>query len=290
VGDAWSWLILREAILHGVERWSELQRNVGLAPKTLANRLGRLCDGGLLRREAPASGGGIRYVLTPTGEDFFDCLAVALRWGDEWCADQGPTDLVATHRSCGAPFHGELRCGVCSMPIVATDIQLDSANQASLERATARRQRSPDFSLLERVEPCSIARAKMIDGDRWSALVVRDSFLGTRRFDDFAKRIGVSTNILSNRLGRLVELGFLRKELYQANPPRSEYRMTRKGMEFYPLLLSTLTWGNRWLTEKRWVVRLSHRPCGEALSPVLTCMHCEEPVSREDVEFRRGSD
>ena len=55
VGDAWSWLILREAILHGVERWSELQRNVGLAPKTLANRLGHLCDGGLLQREAPAS-------------------------------------------------------------------------------------------------------------------------------------------------------------------------------------------------------------------------------------------
>ena len=127
----------------------------------------------------------------------------------------------------------------------------------------------------------------MIDGDRWGSLVVRECFLGTRRFDDFATRLGVSTNILSNRLARLVELGVLMKERYQSNPPRSEYRLTPKGMAFYPVPLSMLMWGNRWLVNGDGGVDLSHQPCGTALSAVLTCGTCDAPVARGDVDFSR---
>ena len=71
----------------------------------------------------------------------------------------------------------------------------------------------------------SVARTLELVGERWTLLIVRDAFLGVRRFGDFADRLGIARNVLQDRLERLVQAGLLIKVPYQARPLRHEYRL-----------------------------------------------------------------
>jgi DNA-binding HxlR family transcriptional regulator len=97
---------------------------------------------------------------------------------------------------------------------------------------------------------CSIARALEIVGERWTLLIVRDAFLGRRRFDEFQESLGISRNVLTERLGRLVDEGILDRVLYQEHPPRHEYRLTRKGLDLHLALTGLRQWGDRYLSDK----------------------------------------
>src|SRR5690606_29419646 len=87
-------------------------------------------------------------------------------------------------------------------------------------------------------QPCSLARALSVIGDRWTLLVLRESFLGIRRFDEFEERLGVTRHVLANRLKKLTEAGVLNKVAYQQRPLRQEYRLTAKGRDLYPAVLA----------------------------------------------------
>ncbi|MCR0981602.1 winged helix-turn-helix transcriptional regulator [Roseomonas populi] len=91
---------------------------------------------------------------------------------------------------------------------------------------------------------CPIARAMEVLGERWSILVMREAFYGTTRFDDFARHLGIATNILSARLGKLVEHGLLERVPEGA---RHAYHLTEKGREFFPVFLSLKGWADRWM-------------------------------------------
>jgi DNA-binding HxlR family transcriptional regulator len=131
---------------------------------------------------------------------------------------------------------------------------------------------------------CSVARALSVLGDRWTLLVVRNAFLGTRRFDDFQASLGMTRHVLADRLGRLVEAGVLAKVAYQERPVRHEYRLTVKGRDLYPVLLSLSTWGDKWLDEGRGApVEYHHKPCGKKTRPVLVCSECGEKLEASDV-------
>ena len=95
---------------------------------------------------------------------------------------------------------------------------------------------------------CSIARALEIVGERWTLLIVRDVFLGRRRFDEFQESLGISRNVLSERLARLVEEGILERVLYQERPERYEYRLTEKGRDLHLALTGLRQWGDRYLS------------------------------------------
>jgi DNA-binding HxlR family transcriptional regulator len=97
---------------------------------------------------------------------------------------------------------------------------------------------------------CSIARALEIVGERWTLLIVRDAFLGRRRFDEFQESLGISRNVLTERLGRLVDEGILERVLYQERPERYEYLLTRKGRDLYIALAGLRQWGDRYISEK----------------------------------------
>ena len=81
---------------------------------------------------------------------------------------------------------------------------------------------------------CSVARALSVLGERWTLLIIRDAFRGTRRFDDFQRSLGVTRHRLSERLGKLVDEGVLTRVAYMERPTRYEYRLTRKGLALYP--------------------------------------------------------
>src|SRR5258708_5749799 len=91
IGDAWSWLVLREAVFEGVTRFNAFQLRLGIARETLAGRLDHLVNGGLLARD------GLDYQLTRSGKDMFGCLVAAMHWGDCWCGEEGPTESEMTH-------------------------------------------------------------------------------------------------------------------------------------------------------------------------------------------------
>jgi DNA-binding HxlR family transcriptional regulator len=121
---------------------------------------------------------------------------------------------------------------------------------------------------------CAIGAAVGIIGERPTFLVLREVFNGVRRFDDMQRRTGMPRQVLSQRLGRLVDEGLLRKMPYQESGQRSrdEYRLTDKGLDLYPVLVSLLQWGDRYAVGPAGPpVELRHRDCGEPVHVQLAC-------------------
>lgn len=136
---------------------------------------------------------------------------------------------------------------------------------------------------------CSVANSIPVVGDRWNIMILRDAFMGVRRFDDFQSDLGIARNILSNRLERLVDAGILRTERYSDHPPRDEYRLTEKGKDLMDVLLALWRWGDRWEApggaEPR---RLVHLDCGESTHMVATCAHCGDELTRSNLRIEPG--
>jgi DNA-binding HxlR family transcriptional regulator len=134
-----------------------------------------------------------------------------------------------------------------------------------------------------------MARSIDVLGDHWNLLLIREACLGTRRFDDFQRTLGIGRNILTVRLARLVDEGLLDRVEYQQSPPRSEYRLTEKGREVYPVLAAMAAWGDRWLTGPEGTpLVLHHTTCDHDMLAVVTCSVCAEPLDVRHVRATRG--
>lgn len=114
---------------------------------------------------------------------------------------------------------------------------------------------------------CSIARALDQVGEWWSLLIVRECALGTTRFDDFQRRLGIARNVLTARLNSLVEHGVLVKALAEGSERRNEYRLTAKGEALYPALVALMQWGDEWCGNEV-PVRLVEHASGKPVDPV----------------------
>jgi DNA-binding HxlR family transcriptional regulator len=138
-------------------------------------------------------------------------------------------------------------------------------------------------------DECAIAAALDFVGDRWSLLVLREAFFGVRRFEELREKTGAARNILSDRLGKLVEAGILRRERYSERPPRDEYRLTEKGLDLYPVIVALAQWGARWGEfDIGPAISLQHNACGAAIEPRLTCPECGEPVDARAITVVPG--
>ena len=121
---------------------------------------------------------------------------------------------------------------------------------------------------------CSVAGTLSVVGEKWSLLVLREAFLGVRRFADFQRVLGAPRAVLTDRLNTLVEQGVLRRVPYQAEGERQrhEYRLTQKGIDLHPVLVALMRWGDQYLAEDGEVpLELQHRDCGEPVHQVLVC-------------------
>lgn len=121
---------------------------------------------------------------------------------------------------------------------------------------------------------CSIARTMAVIGRPWTILVLRDLFNGVRRFDDLATHLGVARNVLTRRLGELVEHGLVERVEYRdpGQRARHEYRLTADGRDLRPVLLALMAYGDRHLAGPDGPpVRLRHRDCGGAVSVRVEC-------------------
>ncbi len=137
-------------------------------------------------------------------------------------------------------------------------------------------------------QTCSIARTLELIGERWTILIIRDAFLGVRRFDEFQRSLGVARNVLQGRLERLVENGILERVRYQERPERFEYRLTEKGLDLWPVVVSLLSWGDRHAAPEGPPVLLEHRGCGGRVNDRRICETCGALLGPRDVKARLG--
>lgn len=119
---------------------------------------------------------------------------------------------------------------------------------------------------------CSAARALEVVGERWTLLIVRDAMHGMRRFEEFQRSLGVARNVLSDRLGKLVDAGVLDRVEYQERPVRLEYQLTDKGRDLRPVILALTQWGDRYVPHPDGPPRLvRHVGCGAPVTQRAVC-------------------
>lgn len=135
---------------------------------------------------------------------------------------------------------------------------------------------------------CSVARTLELIGDRWTILIVRDAFLGVRRFDDFQRSLGIARNVLAGRLQRLTDDGVLERRRYQERPVRCEYALTRRGLDLWPVIVSLKRWGDTHLAPDGKPLLFEHRDCGGEIDLDPRCGRCGEEVGVGGVVARPG--
>ncbi|MGI9578540.1 MAG: winged helix-turn-helix transcriptional regulator [Microthrixaceae bacterium] len=135
---------------------------------------------------------------------------------------------------------------------------------------------------------CSIARSLDVMGDRWSILILRDTFRGIRRFEEIRRDLEIPRAVLSDRLATLVGTGVLERRQYMEHPPRHEYRLTDMGRELSPVLVGLMQWGDRWLGNGRAPTVLVHDQCGTEVDLGFHCESCNRDFGPTEIEGRPG--
>ncbi len=138
---------------------------------------------------------------------------------------------------------------------------------------------------------CSVARSLEVLGEWWSLLIIRTAFFGIRRFDDFVDELKISRGILTERLATLVEHQVLEKLKYQTQPDRFEYRLTKRGLELFPVVMTLMQWGDKWLSTPAVggaPVEVLHQSCGQPVTGPFLCSACLKPVNAREVSLKRG--
>jgi DNA-binding HxlR family transcriptional regulator len=136
---------------------------------------------------------------------------------------------------------------------------------------------------------CSIARSLEVVGERWTLLIVRNLFLGLRRFDELQENLGIARNVLAARLEKLVDAGVVETRRYSERPPRHEYVLTDKGRDLFPVLVALMQWGDRYASAPGGPpIVMLHRGCGGEVDSHRACTRCGKLLELHQVQAQRG--
>jgi len=134
-------------------------------------------------------------------------------------------------------------------------------------------------------DTCAIAAALAVVGDPWTLLILRDAFLGVRRFEDFRRGLGVARSVLSARLKKLVDFGVMRIGSDELSNGRRDYLITPKGADLFPILLSLKAWGDVHLYGRGAEPHAAKHVCGHPIDPKFACAGCGEVVRFGDLRL-----
>ena len=138
---------------------------------------------------------------------------------------------------------------------------------------------------MREIAQCGLPSALEVMGERWSFMILRACFNGFRHFEDFQSQLGIARNILSNRLGRLVENGILRRDPDPTDRRRVAYRLTEKGLDLLPVLLSLRQWGERWISSAPSNPVLVDRATRRQIAPMAVRDADGRPLSRDELDW-----
>jgi DNA-binding HxlR family transcriptional regulator len=134
-----------------------------------------------------------------------------------------------------------------------------------------------------RPRECSVARTLEIVGEKWALLAMREVFFGNRRFDEMVRRTGAPRDTLAARLRMLVGAGILKRRQYSEHPARFEYGLTDAGRDLYPVILTLMGWGDKYLAGEAGPPMALEHSCGHQLVAQVVCEACGEPVAARTV-------
>ena len=146
-----------------------------------------------------------------------------------------------------------------------------------------------EVTLLDEDGPNAIAMANGIVGDEWTLWIVEMALNGITQYNEWLRAGPISSSVLTARLGRLVETGIMERVRYNSRPPRHDYRLTYRGKQMWPILLTMWAWEKRWVDDPtEHLPQMRHTKCGNIFAPVLVCEACEVEVAARDVQGRLG--
>jgi DNA-binding HxlR family transcriptional regulator len=149
---------------------------------------------------------------------------------------------------------------------------------------------SDPADLTHRFQADSANGALQLVGERWTMLILRETFFGVRRYGQFARNLSIPRPTLSARLRKLVDAGLLDRVQYAHGPDRFEYRLTDAGRDLFGAIVVLMRWGDTHLAGPEGPpIVLTHDVCGEITRPQLTCDVCGEQVTARNVTPARGS-
>jgi DNA-binding HxlR family transcriptional regulator len=268
IGDAWTQLILREAF-YGTRRFTVWRESLDIPKRALTDRLQRLVAAGVFQLTTPAGKGWPEYRLSAMGLDLYGVAVMQGLW-ERYHARSPYQERYALNffdRESGARIAPVLLTREFGEPMDPRRIAFEAGSGLiPIPPPTSRRRRS-------RGTPSGramIDRSVEIMGDYWTWAVLSAAFFRLRRFDEMSAVIGVATNILSDRLGRLVDDGILVRRAYRKAPIRFEYRLTEAGRALFPLIMAMHGWSERWLCDfAAPPLKLLDRETGERITPVV---------------------
>lgn len=288
IGDSWTLLVLRAAFL-GARRYGHWRENLRITDAVLSNRLERLVCAGILKRvaysQAPPRD---EYRLTERGLDLWPVLIAIWSWETRWAGVSTASMLELTHTGCGQRTVPITVCAACRSPVHVRDVTVRQPHSGAMDPMPAARWwRRSTVERACRSDDLFHHSTLRVLGERWSVSVMTQIFLGHRRFVEIQREVGLSANLLSDRLRMLVALGVIERR-QNHTPPITTYRPTEKGRELFSVILFLLDWGDRWLAGgEPPPTTLEHRACGRTLRPRLACSACGEIVSRRSLQWRR---
>jgi len=279
-------LLLMESYWLGARRFDEFCNDTGLLKTVVSDRLKKLIDNECMTKVAyskrPAR---YEYKATKQFLEFYPTALAMLYWERKWGLRSGKIMVRLRHRKCGAATRPRPVCKCCREEIDACDVSWKEGPGVGLMKADYSRRRRPSGAGAGVSTPLLDEIAQII-GDRWSTLILRSIFTGLNTFQEILEDTAISTNILSERLVDLCRDSVLKRVGDEADARRAHYRLTNKGRDIYPIILSLLEWGDKWRpSPKGPPLLLTHKSCGKPLELEMACQACGEDVKARDVAF-----
>ena len=284
IGDAWTFLITREAFF-GATRFDEFASGLKISSSRLAERLKHLVTLGLFERvpyeTAPPR---YRYLFTQRGLGIYAIALSMIAWGQKWRTTESDVELI--HANCGHPIVPTYNCRNCGETVRAEDIRwppIVPLSQVLLDETSVRgwRKMPNVMSVASRKDPATEVLKAI--GDRWSMLIMYGAQQKAFRFREAQSKLGIAHNILSARLKSLVADGLLERVDDSKQAP---YRATAAGFDLLKTILVTRSWAIDFLDTDRPWAEVTHAPCGAHLRVDLHCAHCSEKIKPQDVTVR----
>jgi DNA-binding HxlR family transcriptional regulator len=269
LGDEWTLLVIQQALM-GATRYGDFQTRLPISHAVLSNRLRSLADDGLLERHVyetkpPRS----EYLTTPRSRSLWPMLVSIWAWEQAWVPDHRDLLPRMHHTVCDEDFAAKVVCGSCGEAASDKDTVAQWGSSGSWERSipggvTRRRSTSSQAGLFP--------QTMTVLGNRWAFAILVAAFVGVSRFSDFQSQLGAPPGSVADRLAIFVANGVL-------VAAGNRYRLTEKGRDLFPVLISALQWAQRWYPAPEGpAVELTHATCGRRFSAVMVCDQCTRPL------------
>ena len=279
-------LLIAESYLLGARRFDEFCQQTGLLKTVVSDRLKKLIDNDCLTKvEYSQRPRRYEYRATQLLLDFFPTALAMLHWERKWGSKATKLNLRLRHQPCGKVTKPRPVCACCREEIDARDVNWAPGPGVGLMAASYNRRRRASATSASRNTVLMDEIAHII-GDRWSTLILRSIFTGINGYQEILDDTAISTNILAERLNDLCENDVLVRVDDEFDSRRAHYRLTDKGRDIYPILLTLLAWGDKWRPAPAGPpLILTHTLCNKPLVLEMACSACGEGVQTGETNY-----